>query len=452
MPQHPVRDVQEKIENSVHKLLTPFEEFVESQASTGILLACATLIALIAANSPFSDAILSLRHVELGFSLNDRHFSMPLLEWVNHGLMTLFFFLLGLEIKREVLAGQLRDFHNIALVLCAAAGGMVFPGLIYFAFNPSGPALQGWAIPMATDTAFAVGLLTLVAKGQLRSLFLFLTALAIFDDLGAILIIALFYTGDLDMTALLYAALSFLGILTLNILGARKPVFYLAGGLALWYFTFQSGVHSTLAGVVMALTVPARQRTHSKRFVNTIKQLVRDFNARRKEKTILSDQKQHELIYEMEELVRETETPLQRWESTLENPIGLLVLPIFALLNASIYLLDDSLLRMAVSPVALGICFGLFIGKPLGITLFSWLAVRLGIGRLPEGTTFYDIFGIGLLAGIGFTMSIFIAVLGFRHDPMLIEEAKLAVLVASLLSGIAGSLWLWHRKEDFSTR
>ncbi len=444
MSTNPVRIVEKKAE----KILSPFNAFIESQFSTSVGLAIATLLAIVITNSTLNESFQTLIHAKTGFIYEEKTLLMPVKEWVNSGLMAFFFFLLGLELKREVFAGELKGPKKFGLVLMAAIGGMVLPALFFSLLNLGSEYQIGWAIPMATDTAFAIGLLGFLTRKASRNLFVFLTGLAIFDDLGAIVVIAIYYSKNLDMTAMGTASVFFALLIVSNLSGFRNGWVYFLLGTLFWWYVHESGVHGTLAGVLIALSVPARTRSRPSLFAERVKRLASIFAKRMKnEKTVLADQEQFKLLNEIKNKSMAVATPLQRWESSFEAPVGLLVLPIFALCNAGIRLSEHNPENIITSPLAMGIILGLVVGKPIGIWLFSWLAVRSGLGVLPTGVTFNQILGLGMLAGIGFTMSLFISLLAFPEDPNLVEQAKLGILLASLISGTLGFFWLSCQKE-----
>jgi len=432
------------VEQKVSSIISPFEKFVDSQTSTGLLLVFATLLAMVMANTGLNDIYQTIIHAKAGLIFGDHQLKMPVEEWIGSGLMALFFFVLGLELKRECLAGALHNPKRLGIVLSAALGGMVMPAVIYYLINSGSSFQEGWAIPMATDTAFALGALAFFKRKVSIELFIFLTGLAIFDDLGAISVIAIYYTESLNIEALYWAGFITLLLLGMNVGGFRSIWLYMILGFILWWFVHLSGIHATVAGVVTAMTIPARPRLKPERFVNRIINLLSQFEQRQEvEDKILADQKQSELVIDVEDVAKESSTPLQRWESKLENPIGLGVLPIFALFSAGIRLTGQDWVGTITSPLTLGIVGGLVVGKPLGIFLFSLVANKLGFGILPEGMTKKELIGIGLLAGMGFTMSIFISQLAFKGNHVLIEEAKLAILISTLLAGFLGVLWFF---------
>jgi Na+:H+ antiporter, NhaA family len=382
--------------------------------------------------------------MEAGIRFHHWDFHFPIEKLINDGLLTLFFFLIGLEVKREMLIGQLRNPRQAFLIFAAAVGGMVIPALIYAFFNHLGSGHSGWAIPMATDTAFAIGVLALLARHVSIGVSIFLAALAIFDDIGAILVIAIFYTPQVDMRFLLYATASLALLFALNVMGIRKGWVYLILGIALWWFILESGLHATLAGLLMALAVPARSRISQRSFIAKIRRQISAFEVGEKnDQDILKSNSQHVLASDISETVNAASTPLQQWYSLLEPPIAIIVLPLFALFNAGIHLSPRTLIEAMASPVTLGIVAGLVVGKPLGITLFSLAALRLHLGKMPEGMVFVELIGAGMLAGIGFTMSLFITALGFKGHAELLEPAKAGILIASVLSASLGIIWLF---------
>ena len=421
------------------KLLFPLQAFLQREASSGILLLTATIIALLWANSLWSESYYSFWENRLTFGYGEYELSKPLLLWINDGLMAIFFFVVGLEIKREVLIGELASFRQAALPAAAAIGGMVFPALIYTAFNYNGAGSLGWGIPMATDIAFALGVLALLGKRVPVSLKVFLTAVAVVDDLGAVLIIAIFYTTDIAWLSLGIAAVFLLILIICNLLGVRNPIVYSALGIGLWLAFLQSGVHATVAGVLLAMTIPARARINDKEFVKQSRAILNDFEKSDEGDEYLGST-QHAAVLTLEELAEHAGTPLQRLEHDLHPWVAYAIMPIFALANAGVAL-GGAFLSSITSPISLGVIFGLIIGKQIGITLFSWLVVKSKLAGLPEGVNWRHIYGVSWLAGIGFTMSLFISALAFGISPAL-ETAKSGILLASLIAGIVGYLIL----------
>lgn len=373
-----------------------FREFFRSGSSGSTLLFACVIASLLIANSSSGEAFNSLLHYETGIYTDAVHLRYSLLTWINDGLMAIFFLMVGLEIKRSLVAGELSSVKKAVFPVFAALGGVLAPAIIYSVVNYNTPTAHGWGIPMATDIAFALAAINLLGKRVPVSLKIFLAALAIIDDLMAILVIAIFYSSDLNLTYLLYAAGFFVLQLIFNRTGLRSLFLYIVPGMFMWYFIHHSGIHATIAGVLTAMTIPLKARDGS--------------------------------------------APLERLEHLLIRPVNLLIIPLFALANTNIRF-EPGMLEGVYTPVGMGVILGLCIGKPLGITLFSWLSVKSGLCRLPEGAGWKHITGVGLLGGIGFTMSIFIALLSFS-DPSWLPIAKFSVLTASLISGIGGYLVL----------
>ncbi|HEY0721440.1 MAG TPA: Na+/H+ antiporter NhaA [Gammaproteobacteria bacterium] len=435
-------------ERAFDRVLTPFEEFVHKQTTAGMLLMGMALLALLLVNTSFREDYLHLIHMPIAISIGDFVLEKTLHHWVNDGLMTLFFFLIGLELKREMLVGELAEPRNALLPIVAAIGGMAVPALLFYAFNPAGAAAQGWGIPMATDIAFAIGALVLLAARVPKALITFLVALAIVDDLGAVVVIALFYTDQLVFDALGFAALLLAVLIAFNLGGVRHPLPYFIIGTLLWFALLKSGVHATLAGVITAFTIPARPKYDPARFSECVKELIQRFDANhRPGENIMTNDQLRGITHALEQGVVRVETPLQRLEHALHLPVTYLVIPVFALINAGIPIDFDALGETLGHPVMLGVAVGLVAGKFIGIAGASWLALRLGIGRLPAGTRFVQLAGVALLGGIGFTMSIFIADLAFAAQPEYLLMAKTGILLASLVAGAGGLLWLYLVSE-----
>ncbi len=373
-----------------------FKNFFSSQSAGGVLLIFCVIISLVIANSPLGGGFDELLKTEIGTNFSGVTLRYPVLLWVNDGLMAIFFLLVGLEIKRELVEGELSSFRQAALPVFAAIGGMAVPALIFALFNNNTETANGWGIPMATDIAFAIAILSLLGDKVPTGLKVFLTALAIVDDLGAILVIALFYSAELHLTYLLYAGAILLLLVIFNRLNLSHPLFYVIPGLFIWYFIHHSGIHATIAGVLTAFTLPTT-----------------------------ADDK---------------ESPLEKLEHWLTRPVNFLIMPLFALANTNIHL-DISMVGGIFSNMGLGILLGLFLGKPVGIFIMSWVAVKSGIGGLPEQTKWKQLAAAGVLGGIGFTMSIFIAMLSYS-DHSLQVEAKFVILITSVLAGIVGYSWL----------
>ena len=431
-------------EKSFDKILTPFEEFIHRQTTSGLLLMAMAVLALVLANSPLRTTYEHIIHTMVSVNVGSWALEMSLHHWINDALMALFFFVVGLELKREILVGELAKLRNAVLPIAAAIGGMVAPALIYFAINPQGDAALGWGIPMATDIAFAIGALALLASRVPKALITFLVALAIVDDLGAVLVIAVFYTDTIALLPLAFAGGLFGILLLFNMAGIRKTLPYFIVAVFLWYALLQSGVHATLAGILGALSVPATPKYNPERFSQLVKGLMQRFeDSHEPGKSIMTNDALRAVVQTLDNGVRSVEAPLQRLEHSWHMPVAYLIIPIFALANAGIPLELDSLGETFSHPVMLGVSLGLILGKFIGITGASWLVLKLGIAELPKDTRFTQIAGVSLLAGIGFTMSIFVAQLGFSNNEDLLLMAKTGILSASLLSGIAGYIWLY---------
>jgi Na+:H+ antiporter, NhaA family len=417
--------------------------FIREESFGGFLLIAVTIVALIWANSGFYDLYHKLFHdVNLGFSAGSFELKKSLHYWINDGLMAIFFFMVGLEIKREVIAGELSTLKKAALPIGAAIGGMVVPALIYAAIHINSPeTIRGWGVPMATDIAFALGLLSLLGNRVPVSLKIFLTALAIADDLGAILVIAIFYTESINITGLITAVIFLAVLLAANRLGVRRTSFYaLVGFLGVWMSFLLSGVHATIAGVLIALTIPVRTRITEKKYIEVLSVLLDRFRREKPNDVSLLTPEQAHLVSGIEKLSNDANTPLQKLEHALHPITAFIILPVFALANAGVHI-QGNILDMIFHPVSLGIVAGLVLGKLVGISLFSRLMVMFKIAQLPQGVTWKHIYGAGMMAGIGFTMSIFISGLAFINEEMQ-QIAKVGIFTASIISAIAGLLWL----------
>ncbi|HEX8390932.1 MAG TPA: Na+/H+ antiporter NhaA [Longimicrobium sp.] len=424
----------------IQRILSPFVRFAHAESAGGIVLVACTLIAIVAANSPWREAYHHFWETPLSFRFGGQELSYTLHHWVNDGLMAVFFFLVGLEIKREFLVGELASARRAALPIAAALGGMVVPALIYALVNLGGEGARGWGIPMATDIAFALGVLALLGPRTPLSLKVFLAALAIVDDLGAVLVIAVFYTDHINWTALGIGGVVLVMLVLLNRLGARKPLTYVALGAGLWVAFLLSGVHATVAGVLLAMTIPARTRIDTAEFLDRGKLILNHFDAAGEEgPSVLTNKGQQAAVQEMENACEAAQAPLQRIEHELHYWVAFGIIPLFALANAGVHL-SGNLAAAFREPVTLGVLLGLVLGKPIGITLFAWLSVRLRISELPSGANWRSIGGVALLGGIGFTMSLFISALAFPEHPEFNEEAKLGIFMASFIAGILG--WL----------
>ena len=427
------------------RMLSPFEQFLRRATAGGIVLIAATILTLILSNSTWHTAYHAFWEQHLSLRWGNWIFDQSLHHWINDGLMAVFFFVVGLELKREFLVGELSSLRDAALPVIAALGGMVAPALIYHWFNPTGPTADGWGIPMATDIAFAIGILVLLAWRIPRNLIIFLTALAIADDLGAVLVIAIFYTPALHIKALMIAVLLLLALLLFNRSGIRHTLPYLLVGLPFWYFVILSGIHATVAGIFLAFTIPARGRILPDELADNLSahgQHLRDTITHSKHLNPLVNGQLAGIIQDIRNLSVAALAPQQRLEHAIQPWVTFAVLPVFALANAGINFAHISV-NMLFSSVTIGTCLGLVLGKFLGIGLSSWLAVRLKIARLPAGVRWRHLLGAAWLGGIGFTMSLFIGQLALG-DPRLREEAKLGILLASLIAASIGLLWLFQ--------
>jgi len=427
----------------IDAVIRPFQEFAHTEASGGLLLLGFTVAALAWANSPWSHSYHELWEMAVTVGLGDYVLSKPLELWINDGLMAVFFFVVGLEIKREILTGELSSPRQAALPIAAAMGGMIVPAAIYFAFNAGTSEVSGWGVPMATDIAFALGVLALVGSSVPVALKVFLTALAIVDDLGAVLVIALFYTSEISFQAL-GAGCGFLAVMALaNMAGVRNPLVYWLLGGGVWLGFLLSGVHATIAGVLGAMAIPANSLIDEKSFVEGGRFLLSEVERKAKPgEEPLHHETKHGAVQALEDACENVETPLQRLEHNLHPWVAFFIMPVFALANAGVEL-GSGFIEALTAQVTLGVIVGLVAGKQIGITLFSWLAVRMGWASLPKGVSWRHIYGAAVLGGIGFTMSLFIAGLAF-DDSGTLAMAKAGILVASMIAGVAG-FWLLRR-------
>ncbi|MEK9976721.1 MAG: Na+/H+ antiporter NhaA [Gammaproteobacteria bacterium] len=385
--------------NNSFSISQAIKNFFAREEKSGILLLLFATLALITVNSPLNSLYYDIKYTDVPISLGEFNFTKTISHWVNDGLMAIFFFVIGLELKREILEGELSSFDRMVLPAIAAIGGMVAPAIIYVLININNPEnMSGWAIPTATDIAFSLAVLLIIGKNVPLSLKVFLLSLAIIDDLGAVLIIAFFYTAQISGTYLIYSSIVFVLLILINRMGINKMYVYMILGVFLWYFVLKSGVHATIAGVLLATTIP-----------NTS-----------------NNGLEHSMLKDL--------------EHKLHNFVGILVLPIFAFFNSDINFADVTL-SSVYSPLSLGVILGLLLGKPIGITLFTYVGMKTNLFNLPENVTIKDVFGLSLLCGIGFTMSLFINGLAFS-DPVLIDSSKLGIFIGSMISAVAGYLIL----------
>lgn len=423
--------------------LQPLARFARTEASSGILLLVAAIVALAWANSEWSDSYVQLfEHTRVVISLGPVGIDETLGHFINDGLMAIFFFVVGLEIKRELTVGELRDRKSAALPAFAALGGMIVPAAIYLVITSGlGPEVAaGWAIPMATDIAFTLGVIALLGSRVPPAARIFILVLAIADDLGAIAVIAVFYTSDLAVGWLAIAMSGLLVIWVAQRAGIRSLAFYVPAAVFVWFATFESGVHATLAGVALGFLTPARSLYSAVEFESKGRGILDTYPIGH---TVADEEKSDYEAELLAELARESIPPLHRMETRLVPWSSFLIVPLFALANAGVDLRGSNLSDMLLDRVALGVALGLLLGKTVGITVFSRFALSLGWGRLPAGTTWGHMVGLAMLAGIGFTVSLFITNLAFDHRE-LAGMARVGIMTGSLLSGIAG--WLWLRR------
>jgi len=418
--------------------LTIFQRFFRTETLGGLVLLGFGLAALAIANSPLSEAYNHLWEISLTVGIAPHELSLSLHEWINDGLMAVFFLLVGLEIKRELLAGELSSAQQAALPIACAIGGMVVPALIYLIFNLRGPGAHGWGIPMATDIAFALGALNLIAPRAPIGAKVLLTALAIVDDIGSVLVISFFYSQAIVWSALSGAAMTLLVLIGFNLIGIRRLWPYLLVGGVLWCFVHGSGVHATIAGVVLAFTIPARSRINALEFSREAHSLLHTFDRTETgDFVVLTSKGQQETVFALERASGSVTAPILRLEHALHNFSAFVVMPLFAFANAGVKI-DLSLQH---AEIGFGILAGLLFGKPLGIMIFALIAVKAGIAKLPQAVNWRSLLGYACLAGIGFTMSLFVAMLAFEDTP-LVYAAKRGIIAGSLLAGIAGAFLL----------
>ena len=418
-------------------VLSNFQRFARAEYFSGILLLIATVVAMIWANSPWRDLYDSIWATKITVGIGDFSISKSFFLWINDGLMAIFFFVVGLEIKREILVGELSSPRQAIFPIAAALGGMVVTALFYLLVNAGGPGQDGWGVPMATDIAFALGILSLLGRRAPLSLKVFLAAVAIVDDIGAVLVIAIFYSDSIAVVNLIAAAVVMLALFGLNRAHVRTPLPYAILGIFLWVALLQSGVHATIAGVLLAITIPASQKIDSEYFVRRSRSLLDGFEqAGQSGKSTLTNKDQKGYLTSLERGVEQVRSPLLRLEHLLHPYVSYGIMPLFALANAGVAL-GSSFSAALTDRISIGIILGLVLGKQIGITGFGWLATRLGWAERPEGISWRQIYGVGWLAGIGFTMALFISDLAFPVE--MLDTAKVGVLTASLICALVGS-------------
>lgn len=431
-------------------VIHPMKRFIGNSTTSGIVLFSSAAIALLLANSPWKEDYHHLWETVFSIGFGDFVVAKNLHHWINDGLMAIFFFVVGLELKREIIGGELSTPRNALLPLGAAAGGMLVPALIYLAFNPSGSASGGWGIPMATDIAFALGVLYLFGKRVPLSLKIFLTALAIADDIGAVLVIAFFYTSNIDFTNLLTGA-GFMAVLVIaNLTGVRNTFFYgLIGIGGLWLAFLMSGVHATIAGVLAAFTIPSNVKISETYYAKVLSDMLERFKAAKPNNVATVTPEQFHILENIQQISKKALTPLQRLEYRMHPLVAFIVMPIFALANAGVTLGSDTL-DLFTGPIALGVMSGLLLGKLIGIMGAVWLMLRFKLAELPADLRMGHMWGAALLASIGFTMSLFIAELAFS-DPDQVNQAKIGILAVSILASFMG-YFVIRRAVRFDTK
>lgn len=441
----------------IRRIIYPLQRFIQAEAFSGILLMFVTLVALAWANSPWAASYVDTWNTPLTIAFGEFGLTKAAILWINDGLMAIFFFVVGLEIKREMLMGELASLKNAAFPVVAALGGMIVPALVYVFLNYNTEGISGWGIPMATDIAFALGILTLLGNRVPLSLKLFLVAFAIVDDIGAVLVIAFFYTAEVFFVYLFSAFLVFGFLMILSALKVRSVWIYILLGVVMWVLFLKSGVHATIAGILLAITIPARSKITEPEFVKSTNNILAELEtvyvpqpSQEEEVPEMEEEQYQAAVYTIEDNCEEALSPLHRLEHTMHPWVAYAIMPIFALANAGIYI-DATLTTGFLNSMSWGIILGLVLGKPLGIMLFTWLASVTGLVTKPITFSWMQVVGAGLLGGIGFTMSIFIANLAFVGSPFL-AQAKLAILSASFVAGLVAYLLLRAASRKFVER
>ena len=416
--------------------LSPIQKFIKAESFSGLLLFVSALIALILSNIPSRELFGAIWDYEIGLTSKDFKLVKPLILWINDGLMAIFFFLIGLEIKREIILGELNSIKKAVLPIFAAIGGMLIPLLLFLSINNNPETINGWGIPMATDIAFTLAILKLLGNKVNISLKIFLTAFAIIDDIGAILIIAIFYTQDISWILLFYSSLLFIGLYILSYLKIYNKAVLLIFGFAIWLLFLKSGVHPTVAGILLAFAVPARQKISEFKYAQNLEKILQRITASNNtNKLPLLSEKQISEIDNLEDWTNKVQSPLQHLEHRLHYWVAFFIMPIFALSNSGIYISSNVVIDFSF---ALNIAISLFIGKTVGVSLFSYISIKLNLADLPKNTNFIDIIGVAILSGVGFTMSLFIGNLAFLNNDILMNSAKIGILIGSITSGILG--------------
>jgi len=429
--------------------INSIQKFIRVESLSGLLLFAATIIAILWANSPWAESYKAILNFKIGFGSEEGNLIKPLILWINDGLMAIFFFLIGLEIKRELRVGELNSLQKASFPLVAAMAGMIFPALIYFALNSNGETVNGWAIPMATDIAFSLAILKLLGNRAPLSLKIFLTAFAIVDDLGAVIIIAIFYSGGIQTTMLISALLIIAFMALLSKYNLFSKYILLIGGFIVWVLFLKSGIHPTIAGVLLALTVPMSQKIDVQSFSQELDNLVSRLKQSENRRDQLLSSEQIEELDHIHDWMNKVQSPLQNLEHRLHNYVAYFIIPLFAFANAGIEL---NVVEQMNLNLVFSIALALVLGKSVGIMLLCTLALKLKITQMPLGINRQQLLGASLLAGVGFTMSIFIANLAFAHQIDLLNSAKAGIILGSIIAGIAGYLVLKRNtKVEFSS-
>lgn len=445
----------EIITQSSHKnkeILKTFNKFIHNQATSGILLLVCAIVAVIFATVPGGEWFGAFWDQEAGIKIGNASLSMSLRAWINDALMAVFFFTVGLEIKRELLVGHLSSVRRAVLPTFAALGGMLVPALIYALVNRGADTIGGWGIPMATDIAFAIGVISVLGAKVPTSLKIFLTALAIVDDLGAIVVLAIFYPAHaLELTYLIYVFAIMGGLLLMNKFKVHIRFIYVFAGILMWYFTYKSGIHATISGVLLAMCIPAKAEVNSAVFTTKISHLLNRFKvATLQDDDILTNPEEQHIIHLMNRETEKVDSDLHHFESSLHPYVCYLIMPLFALANAGVTM-DLSVFSSGIPAVSLGIALGLLVGKPVGIFTFSYLAIKTKLAEKPIGINWKQLFAVAILGGIGFTMSIFVTNLAFE-DPAVVNLAKISILITSSLAAIVGLITLSKTCKTKATR
>jgi len=429
--------------------LSPIQKFIKAESFSGVLLFVSMVLALVLSNSPIRDYFSAIWDYKVGITSDNFELVKPLILWINDGLMAIFFFLIGLEIKREILLGELNSLKKAALPIFAAIGGMLIPLSLFLVLNNNSETINGWGVPMATDIAFTLAILKLLGNKVPLSLKIFLTAFAIIDDIGAVLVIAIFYTADISWILLLFAGILFSVLYVLSYLRIYNKAVLLIFGFTIWLLFLKSGVHPTVAGILLAFAVPIRQRISEFRYAQKLENILKRLTASNNtNKLPVLSKSQIAEIDNLEEWTNKVQSPLQHLEHRLHFWVAFLIMPIFALSNAGVYVSSDMVVDLSF---ALNIAASLFIGKALGVSLFSYLSIKLKVAELPKQTTFIDIIGVAILSGVGFTMSLFIGGLAFNNNDVFMNSAKIGIIVGSVVSGVVGYIvlrWSILRKES----